>query len=275
MINREYLRSTKPVYMSKYVYRFFVFQWQLLVANYQDWQDRRSSAYAVVPPARLRHRVHGGLDKNSFLALGKVLADDIKKLCRLSGRELYEFENILDFGCGSGRVIRNFDDAPSSCQFNGTDIDKELVTWCANNLQGVNWQLNGYQPPLSYPDNTFDLIYAISVFTHLDEDFQHAWLKELQRIAKPGATLILSVHGEYCINLLPIPRQQQVHTQGFGYMKGPSGWLKLDKLPDFYQTSFHTEQYILDTWSLYFDISHYVKRGLNNHQDAVILKVRK
>ena len=275
MINREYLRSTKPVYMSKYVYRFFVFQWQLLVANYQDWQDRRSSGYVVVPPARLRHRVHGGLDKNSFLALGKVLADDIKKLCRLSGRELYEFENILDFGCGSGRVIRNFDDAPSSCQFNGTDIDKELVTWCANNLQGVNWQLNGYQPPLSYPDNTFDLIYAISVFTHLDEDFQHAWLKELQRIAKPGATLILSVHGEYCINLLPIPRQQQVHTQGFGYMKGPSGWLKLDKLPDFYQTSFHTEQYILDTWSLYFDISHYVKRGLNNHQDAVILKVRK
>ena len=66
-----------------------------------------------------------------------------------------------------------------------------------------------------------------------------------------------------------------MHTQGFGYMKGPSGWLKLDKLPDFYQTSFHTEQYILDTWSLYFDISHYVKRGLNNHQDAVILKVRK
>ena len=134
MINREYLRSTKPVYISKYIYRFFVFQWQLLATNYSDWKERRSTNYVIAPPARLRHRVHGGLDKNSFLALGHILASDIKELCRLSGRDLYDFDHVLDFGCGSGRVIRNFQDAPFSCRLYGTDIDKELVTWCANNL---------------------------------------------------------------------------------------------------------------------------------------------
>ena len=275
MINREYLRSTKPVYISKYIYRFFVFQWQLLVTNYSDWQDRRSKDYVVVPPARLRHRVHGGLDKNSFLALGNTLASDIKELCRLSGRDLYEFDNVLDFGCGSGRVIRNFQDAPLSCKLYGTDIDKDLVTWCANNLSNIQWQVNGYQPPMNYADNSFDLIYAISVFTHLDEKFQDSWLKELQRIAKPEATIILSVHGDFCINLLPESRQKEVRRKGFGYMEGATGWLKLDKLPDFYQTSFHTENYIREHWSNYFDITDYVARGINNHQDVVILKVRK
>ncbi len=80
-----------------------------------------------------------------------------------------------------------------------------------------------------------------------------------QRIAKLGATLILSIHGDFCINLLPKVRKKQVDSSGFGYMKGPTGWLKLDKLPDFYQTSFHTEQYVRETWSKYFEISHFCK----------------
>jgi len=272
MINREYLKSTKPVYISKYIYRFFAFQLKLLMTNLSDWRENRSEVNEPVPPARLRHRVHGGLDKSSFLNLGKILATDIKSLCKLGGKELYSYEYVLDFGCGSGRVIRNFQGAPLSCKMFGTDIDSELISWCSKNLLNVDWKTNDYLPPLSYEDNSFDLIYAISVFTHLDEEYQHAWLKELQRIAKPGATIILSVHGEFCINLLPKQRQQQVYESGFGYMQGPTGWLKLDKLPDFYQTSFHTEQYIYNVWSKYFEITHYIKRGINNHQDAIILK---
>jgi len=41
-------------------------------------------------------------------------------------------------------------------------------------------------PPMSYEDNMFDFVYSISIFTHLPEDMQFAWLQELQRITKPG-----------------------------------------------------------------------------------------
>jgi SAM-dependent methyltransferase len=125
---------------------------------------------------------------------------------------------------------------------------------------------------LPFEANTFDLIYAISVFTHLDEDFQHVWLCELQRIAKPGAIIILSVHGEYAISMVDSSYQDEVHKRGFMFISGAQGKLKLDGLPDFYQTTYHTRKYIYSEWSAYFDIVHYVERGINNHQDAVIIR---
>jgi SAM-dependent methyltransferase len=40
------------------------------------------------------------------------------------------------------------------------------------------------------------LIYALSVFSHLDEPLQRAWLAEFRRLLRPGGLLVLSVLGE-------------------------------------------------------------------------------
>lgn len=272
MINRESLKAIKSIYLLYNVYKYFVFQLKLSIARIRDWKDHQNPAHIPAPPAKLRHRVHGSLDKESFLQVGENLAQNIRDLCAIVERDIYSFENVLDFGCGSGRVIRNFQDAPASCRLYGTDIDSELVSWCEKYLPHIRWNTNGYQPPLPFADNTFDLIYAISVFTHLDEKFQHTWLREVLRIAKPGATIILSVHGEYCINKLPSSYQSRIHSYGFMFVTGATGRLKLDKLPDFYQTAYHTQEYIRREWSAYFDVVHYLERGINNLQDAVVLR---
>ena len=39
-------------------------------------------------------------------------------------------------------------------------------------------------------------MYAFSVFTHLTEALQVAWMKELARILKPDGHLLISTHGE-------------------------------------------------------------------------------
>lgn len=272
MIDRESLKAIKPLYASYLAYKYLEFQFKLIVEELFDWKDRQSPSYIAVPPAKLRHRVHGNLDKKSFLQIGTNLAQNIRDLCASVGRDIYSFERVLDFGCGSGRVIRNFQDAPASCQLYGTDIDSELISWCDKSLPSFQFSLNGYQPPLSFEDNTFDLIYAISVFTHLNEQFQHAWLRELQRIARPGALLILSANGENCISMLPSSYHGQIHNDGFMFIVGATGKLKLDKLPDFYQTAYHTKEYIYREWSAYFDVVSYVECGINNHQDAILLR---
>ena len=51
------------------------------------------------------------------------------------------------------------------------------------------FEANNALPPLLFPDCAFDLVFAISVFTHLDEQYQLAWLAELRRVAQPGAIL--------------------------------------------------------------------------------------
>jgi ubiquinone/menaquinone biosynthesis C-methylase UbiE len=273
-MNKTFLKSIKPIYWTFNLYKYLKFQKDLAFANLRDRKNYDTPDGIPVPPALLRHRVHGGLDRDSFLEIGRNLSRDIRNLCALIGRDIYSFDHILDFGCGSGRVLRNLQDAPKTCTFYGTDIDPALTVWCKNNLKDVRVNTNGYNPPLPYPDNTFDLIYSISVFTHLDEEYQHAWLEELQRVAKPGSYLILSIHGQPCINYLVSSYQKKVNEKGILFVKSATGKLKIDKLPDFYQCTYHTPDYIKRVWSNYFDIIHHVERGINNHQDAVILQKR-
>lgn len=274
MISRESLKAIRPIRITYYFYKYLVFQLKLIKARFYDWRDGQNNASMPIPPAELRYRVHGSLDKESFIQNGKNLAQNIRDLCALAEHNIYSFENVLDFGCGCGRVLQNFQDAPRVCQFYGTDIDSELISWGEKYLPNIKWSTNGYHPPLPFADNTFDLIYAISVFTHIDEEFQHMWLSELQRIVKVRGIIILTVHGESTISKLAPSNQIRIHSYGFMFETGSTGSLKLDKLPDFYQTAYHTKEYIYRDWSAYFDVLHYLERGINNHQDAVILRKR-
>lgn len=80
-------------------------------------------------------------------------------------------------------------------QLFGTDIDGESIDWCQSKLGHMaTFTVNGFWPPLPFADGFFDVIYSISVFTHLPEDMQTAWLAELRRVAKPGGLLLLTVH---------------------------------------------------------------------------------
>ena len=45
-------------------------------------------------------------------------------------------------------------------------------------------------------DNSVDVVYTISVFTHMSEAFQLEWMAELGRVLVPGGLLIFTTHGE-------------------------------------------------------------------------------
>jgi ubiquinone/menaquinone biosynthesis C-methylase UbiE len=256
------------------LYRYLVFQYRIKAAEIKEWMDRGKAPHPPAPPPELRHRVHGSLDREAFLQVGERLARDINDLCKRAGGDLSSFDHILDFGCGSGRVLRYLADSPETCRWYGSDIDPEMIGWCQKTFRKITFTVNGYQPPLPYHDNMFDLVYGISVFTHFDERSQHAWLGELRRIVKPGFVVILSVHGEDAVGTLHPSLQDRIRSDGFLYVTEVTGRLKLDKLPDFYQTSYHTEDYVRKQWSDYFEIVSYVRRGINNQQDAVILRKR-
>lgn len=101
---------------------------------------------------------------------------------------------VLDFGCGCGRLIRHLP-ARTKAQLYGTDLNPRLAGWCADNLPGT-FASNGLRPPLTYADEQFDVMYALSVFTHLREATQRAWLAEFARILKPGALALITFHDE-------------------------------------------------------------------------------
>jgi SAM-dependent methyltransferase len=103
-------------------------------------------------------------------------------------------QTILDFGCGSGRVLRWFAAEPG-LHLAGCDIHAPSIAWMRDNFDpAVRLYANDAKPPLPESDDTFDLVYCGSVFSHLTD--WAPWLLELRRILKPGGALVASVHGE-------------------------------------------------------------------------------
>jgi len=102
---------------------------------------------------------------------------------------------ILDWGCGPGRTIRHFPQLIPNCQIYGTDYNPKYINWCKSNLKGIDFKLNGLKPPIDFEDNFFDVIYGISIFTHLSESNHYEWAKELMRVLKPGGILYITLHG--------------------------------------------------------------------------------
>lgn len=242
---------------------------QLLLAYHhlRESGAEKSPEIEAIPSPRLRHRVHGSTDSEGYIAVGQACWKSIEELAADAGHPIDKCSSILDFGCGSGRTIRNAKNVPNAW---GIDIDPQAIAWCKANLRGYQFQHVQPDPPTEFPDNSFDLIYAISVFTHLDETMQFQWLAELARIAKPGGLIIATVHGDYHRSLCEKPFNMK---NGFVFTKTKSKFKK-DGLPDFYQDAQHTRAYVAANWSKYFDIVEHRNQGMAGHQDAVVMRAR-
>jgi hypothetical protein len=154
-----------------------------------------------------------------------------------------------------------------------TDIDSEAIGWLKKCYKGIaDCDVNHHFPPTVYKDGTFDLIYSISIFSHLPEDMQFAWLEELRRIAKPDSYLILTTHGEKHYRQLEGADKNTMLEKGFLHRRIKP--LSTEGLPEFYQTSYHSHEYIKKTWSKYFDIIEIRRNGVDNWQDGILLRKR-
>lgn len=124
--------------------------------------------------------------------------------------------NILDFGCGWGRIIRFFlkDLAPSN--IHGCDPVEQMISICKEQNKWSNFTRINTRPPSPYRDNTFDLIYSFSVFSHLSEEMSSLLLTELTRILKPGGLLVVTTRSRdfitHCAKLRKNKNLDAIHA---------------------------------------------------------------
>jgi SAM-dependent methyltransferase len=113
------------------------------------------------------------------------------------GFNLRTAQAIMELGCGSARLIRHLR-CIDGIRLVGSDVMPEFIDWCRTNVPGIDFYVNELAPPLPFAmDNTFDLIFAQSVFTHIPLEFQDAWIHELQRVLRPGGFLLATVLGRH------------------------------------------------------------------------------
>ena len=186
-------------------------------------------------------------------------------------KPIFESGDILDWGCGCGRVITQLMKFVSPNRLYGCDIDSAAIEWDKQNLQGPSFTRVDPYPPTNYPDCSFDVIYGISVMTHLDENTQMLWLRELKRIARPNAIVALSVVGEKLrATNMPASLANEFAEKGFAaFVPYYSDWLSEFSHQEYYQEAYHTLDYITTNWGRYFDVVEYVE---TKFQDLVILR---
>ena len=141
-----------------------------------------------VPPARLRVLVSGP-SREPFL--DETIAG-VRAIRDVLGERLRG--TVLDFGCGCGRTARHW--RQLELDLHGCDYNPELVAWCRDNLPFMETAVNAPEPPSPYPANAFDLVYSVSVLTHLTESSQLRWLEDWRRILRPEGLLLFTTHGD-------------------------------------------------------------------------------
>lgn len=170
--------------------------------RYNEWRASRTDdpppatdADGVpIPSPYLMHLIGGTSNWRFFLENGEASLRAFADAAHRHGGGFKKAERILDFGCGCGRLARHLPKLTDAAIF-GVDYNPRLVKWCEANLRGT-FQRNRLTPPLPFKDDYFDVLYALSVFTHLRRDTQERWLRELSRVLKPGAIALVTFHDE-------------------------------------------------------------------------------
>lgn len=275
VLNRTELKKIPILYAIHGFCKRLVFEVKAVIHTL-IWFFRNTYHYGTnhslpIPPPRLRHRVHGNLDLNSFLNEGRRNYESLRTLIDESEAANIDCPTVLDFGCGCGRNLRHLLIEKSHWRYYATDIDEEAILWNSRSLPGnVQWLINNCRPPLPFPDNQFDIILAVSVFTHIDEELQFAWLKEFQRVLADSGIVIATIHGK-AVWGDSAEWSQLLAEKGILHLRTNTGIRNHARTPDYYQTTLHTPTYVTQNWSKEFAGVSLVERGIGGVQDAVVL----
>jgi SAM-dependent methyltransferase len=217
----------------------------------------------------LRFKVNESFRRSVHREVGCRAALDIDSALGAYGRKLEEFREILDFGCGCGRVLTWIPTRDSQRRFTGCDVDADAIRWCQAHIPSATFFCNHPTPPISVADQSFDLIYSISVFTHLDDRLLLDWLSELRRALRPGGILLVSFHGSRAVDSAALSPQERQTLRTRGVLVKRSRKLR-GLHPDWYQTTFFEPRWLVErTESFGFVKSRHLPESFG-FQDALI-----
>jgi SAM-dependent methyltransferase len=103
--------------------------------------------------------------------------------------------SALDLGCSSGRVVRSLAAAYPEVKWHGCDPNRPAIEWASANLPAIEFFVNDDSPPLPLADASFDLVYAISIWSHFAPALGLRWFDEVHRRIAPGGHLVCTTHG--------------------------------------------------------------------------------
>jgi SAM-dependent methyltransferase len=232
-----------------------------------------------IPPPAARERYFEADDLAYWLfGYGDLLL--LREAAELDGAR------VLDFGSSSGRVLRHLHVHEPNASLVGVDIGVQAIQWSREHLPFPIVQ-GTVIPTLPLADASIDVIFAGSVFTHIDH-FEEAWLCELRRVLRPDGVALMSFHPARIWEQLRDPSHfmRRMFDSVPHVMHPPGG------PPDFSSEQppaervvftcttwpvnntnvIHSREYVREHWGRIFDVQGFIERAHGNQQDMAILR---
>jgi SAM-dependent methyltransferase len=241
------------------------------------------------PPAPVQTAFVGAAGRASLAEGGRFYKFVLDILAR---EGIAEVTSLMDFGCGWGRFTRLFQREVTEGGLYGVDPWNYAINLCRSHFPFASFVQSNYLPPLQFKDNTFDVVVAYSVFSHLVEHAAQAWINEISRVLRPGGVLIATTHGPWVLDNVKAVRSgarkacnqwedgianswPDVTPLLEKYRDGEFVFIRNQNNPlpvDLYGNSFVPEAYVKNVWGNYMEFVDFVCDNRRISQAAFVLK---
>lgn len=218
----------------------FASQTQHLAAVFPH-NDRESTYTLPAYPAAQRHPgsalpippeplwAHYCTSAETYLQSGADDTETMRRLLKGSGASIESLGRILELGVAGGRLIRHLDDLAQKQEIWGVDCWASAVLWCKEHLSPpFHFATTTVTPHLPFEDRSFGLVFAGSVWTHLD-DLAEAWALEVRRILQPEGRFYFTMNDRAAVSVFQgggNPEQRQRYIERIR-PENWENWLKL------------------------------------------------
>jgi SAM-dependent methyltransferase len=235
-----------------------------------------AASLPLPPPELQSHVLNREAKPEDFLAAGRRGADSLEQALAAHDMTTGQFQRILDFGCGSARVLRHFAPLFAGRDVHGADVNADVIEWDRAHIPGVTFHHHAEDPPLPFANDYFDYLWSIAIFSHLPEEKAIRWQSHLQQILRPGGIALIAVHGLFRFNedvargCIRPEAAREFDARGFTYVQACED----RHLPQWYSNAFMSEDYARGLFGRWFDVLDYLERGMMDRQDLLVLRRR-
>lgn len=262
-----------------------------------DWYSvlHRSVREPIIDGVEMPRFPHGSIQRGY---VGQADSDAMQVACNFHsyatkwaealGHPLHKDSKVLDFGCGWGRVQRVFWHEVDAQNLQGVDVDFSAIAVCRTLGVPGTFQTIAPDGSLPFDDASFDMIYSVSVFTHLSLKSADLWMGELHRTMRRGGVLVITVESREFLERIPkmaaeggsarselvgrFVDQQQAFLQDydagkFVFMPNGSGGVRDS---EFYGDAVISEAFFRERWGHLFTLHGYVDAHQHVGQAIII-----
>ena len=202
-----------------------------------------------------------------YLADGWRTMSELVLLLEAVDHPLLKTRSVLEFASGHGRFTRHLVKALGADRVVVSDVVADAVAF-ARETFGVAGFVSAPVPEAVQWSRQHDLVFVLSLFSHLPHATWARWLSRLYDMVAPGGVLVFTTHGAEAV------RKQGVVLDGNGYFFAPSSESSAIDGQE-YGTTFTSEAYVRSRIAAHLpgaQLLRFAPRQFWHHQDAYVVK---